>query len=346
MKTALLMFLFASIWPLTVHAQAVYVDSKTGDDRNPGTKEAPVFSVKKAAEIVRSSTNNIYTIKLSPGIYILDHHVSVETKKEMAGKRVLIEASILPDEPSWTPDKMPVIASRASKGEIPGLSHWVVGLLINESHVTIRGIKFHGYFYPHTRYFPIARFNKTKTDLKVEQCMFVGDANVSQIQVGVIAFENEITVDHCIFYKLRNAVVFAGDSGRFTNSIIFGTSQAVWTASPAKGFDFENNVVADCRYVWVNNYPGATNCSMNNCVVLNNKHYTGIPDSSRLKPGEFEINEKGVVKEGEISLRLTGVEDRPFLDEIDRPLPVDYMHVVPGTPGYDIGAGLFKYRKL
>ncbi len=321
------------------------MDSNTGDDRNPGTREAPLFSVGRAAEIVRSRDNNVCTIKLNPGIYILNHHVSVETEKETAGKRIVIEASILPDDTSWTPEKMPVIASRSVKGEIPGLHHWVVAFLINESHVTIRGIKFHGYFYPHTRYFPIARFNKSTTDLKVEQCMFVGDANVSQIQVGVIAFENEIMVDHCVFYKVRNAVVFAGDSGSFTNSIIFGTSQAVWTASPARGFYFGNSIVANCRYVWVNNYPGAARCTMSNCLVVNNRHHMGIPDSLRLKPGEFEISEIGVIEEGDISLRLTGVDDRPFLDEIDRPLPHDYMHVVPGTPGFDIGAGIFKQRK-
>jgi len=37
-----------------VTEQAVYVDSNTGDDNNPGTKEAPVFSINKAAEIIRN----------------------------------------------------------------------------------------------------------------------------------------------------------------------------------------------------------------------------------------------------------------------------------------------------
>ena len=110
-------------------------------------------------------------------------------------------------------EKMPVIASKSKKGEIAELPHWVASFLINESHVTIRGIKFHGYFYPNTRYFPVARYNKTKTDLLVEQCMFVGDANISQIQVGVIAHGNEIKVDHCVFYKFRNSVVFQGNKG-------------------------------------------------------------------------------------------------------------------------------------
>jgi hypothetical protein len=33
----------------------------------------------------------------------------------------------------------------------------------------------------------------------VEQCMFIGDENISQIQVGIIAHGNEINVNHCIF---------------------------------------------------------------------------------------------------------------------------------------------------
>ena len=196
MEKLLFTSLFIFICILTIRAQAVYVDGKIGNDNSPGTKESPVCSIQKAAEIVRSIDNDIYIIKLNPGIYLLEHHISVSTEKVMTDKRIVIEAAILPGDTSWTPEKMPVVASQALKGEIPGLYHWVVGFLIDESQVTIRGIKFHGYFYPHTRYFPIARINKTKTDLLVEQCMFVGDANVSQIQ-AVFAHGNKIRFDHC-----------------------------------------------------------------------------------------------------------------------------------------------------
>ena len=240
---------------LTIQAQSIYVDSNIGDDKNPGTKEAPLFSIEKAAEIIRSKDNNIYTVKINPGIYILDRHVPVLTEKDTPNKHLIIEASILPDDESWTPDKMPVITSKSMKGEIPINANFVVSFLIDESHVTIRGIKFHGYFYPNTRYFPIARFNKSKTDLWVEQCLFVGERDASHIQVGVIASGNEVKIDHCIFYKIRNTVVFFLDSGDgikhgngITNSIIYGASQAVWTVSPDEDFKFENNIVSNCRY--------------------------------------------------------------------------------------------------
>ena len=96
-------------------------------------------------------------MKKNSGIYILDSHVSVATEKTMIDKHIIIEANILPGDTSWTPEKMPVIASKAKKGEIPDSYNFVVSFLINESHFTIRGLKFHGYFYPNARYFPIAR---------------------------------------------------------------------------------------------------------------------------------------------------------------------------------------------
>lgn len=351
MEKILIIFLFVGFC-LTIQAQGIYVDSNSGNDNNEGTKKTPVYSIQKAAEILRSKDNDIYTIKINPGIYVLDNHISIETDKEMNDKRIIIEASILPDDTSWTPEKMPVIANKSVKGEIPDNYNFIVSFLINESRVTIRGIKFHGYFYPNTRYFPVARFDKTKADLLVEQCMFIGDANISQIQAGVIANGNEVRIDHCVFYKLRNTVVFFLDSGNgikngngLTNSIIYGASQAVWTVSPDRDFKFENNIVTNCRYAWAKNNFNTTKYSINNCIITNNKYYKGIADKTRLSPGEFEVSEHNVTKEGKIYLRLTGNDDKPFLDEVDKPLPIDYMHIIPNTIGYDIGAGIFKCRK-
>ena len=352
MERTLLISFLALVCFMTIHAQAVYVDSNTGDDNNEGTQETPVYSLQKAIEIIRSSSNDIYTIKINPGIYVLNSYMVVSTGKKMTDKRIVIEASILPDDLSWTPEKMPVIVNSSKKGKIQDNYNLVVSFLVDENHITIRGIKFHGYFYPHTRYFPIARFNKTKTDLLIEQCMFIGDANISQIQAGVIASGNEVKIDHCVFYKLRNTVVFFWDSGNgikngngITNSIIYGASQAIWTVSPDKDFKFENNIVSNCRYVWAKNNFNTTKYSIDNCVIVNNQHYLGIADNIRLSPGEFEMNENNVTKEGEVLLRLTGNEDKPFLDEVDKPLPKDYMHVIPNTTGYEIGAGIFKHTK-
>lgn len=347
MKKIFLSGVISLLFWLTIQAQAVYVDSNIGDDKNPGTKESPVYSIQKAAEIIRSNDNDIYVMKINPGIYVLDKHISVTTEKPLVNKRIVIEASILPDDSLWASEKMPIVINSSEKGEIPDQDYsYVISFLVNESHVTVRGIKFHGYVHPNTRYFPVARFNKEKTDLLVEQCMFVGDKDASHIQVGVIAHGNEIKIDHCVFYNAKNTVVFwldAGDTIKhgngITNSIIYGAFQsAVWTSSPDKDFKFENNVVTNSKHVWIRNYENTTKYAINNCVIVNNQFYKAIPGDSGVEPADFEVTENNVVKEGAISFMKA--------DNIDEPLPIDYLHLTPGSTGYLLGAGLFKNKKL
>jgi hypothetical protein len=340
--TILLCFIFC-VCNLTINAQAVYVDNTTGDDSNDGTQESPVFSIHKAAKIIRSTGNDIYTMKINPGLYVLDSIVSVSTDKDMTGKRIVIEAVILPGDPSWSPEKMPVIVTRSKKGEVPGeYYHYVVSFLIEESYVTIRGLKFPGYFYPNTRYFPIARFDKSKTDLFVEQCLFVGDDDASHLQVGIIAHGNKVWADHCIFYNARNSVVFWQDAGSgtksgngITNSIIYGASQSgVWTAWPDADFVFKHNIVTHCKYAWIKNADNPTVYTIDSCVIVNNQYYQGIAGNT-VAPGDFTVTENEVIKEGAIALK-----QKP--DDVDNSLPVDYLHVLEDSLGYEMSAGLFK----
>ncbi len=345
-KRTLFISFFASICYSSIYAQAVYVDWNKGSDNNDGTNESPVFSIQKAADILRSKDNNIYTMKINPGIYVLNRHVSVSTEKDMTGKRIMIEAAVLPGDTAWTPEKMPVIINAARKGELKEFYNFVADFLINESSVTIRGLKFHGYTYPNTRFFPVARFNKEKSDLIVEQCMFVGDRDASHIQVGIIAHGDKIKIDHCIFYNAKNAVVFWQDAGTgsktgnsFTNNIVYGAFQtAVWTSWPDRDFSFENNVITKCKHAWITNSFNKTKYALKNSVIVNNQYYQGIADSTGIHPSEFEITEDNIVKEGSVLLSLPD-------DNLEKPLPVDYLHVVPGSPGYELGAGLFKNRE-
>jgi hypothetical protein len=339
------MFLLVLFSQVTIRAQAVFVDSNTGNDNNDGTMVAPVFSIQKAVEIIKSADNNIYTMKINPGIYVLEKHVSISTAKDMTQKRLVIEAAILPGDSAWTPEKMPVIISAAKKGELPEFYNFVAAFLINENHVTIRGIKFHGYFYPNTRFFPIARFNKAKTDLLVEQCMFVGDKDACHIQVGIIAHGDGIKINHCVFYNAKNAVVYWQDTGSggktgnsFTNNVVYGAFQtAIWTAWPDNDFLFENNIITRCKHAWIANSFNKTKYSLNNSIIVNNQYYQGVADESGVHPREFEVNENNIIKEGEIILRLPA-------ENVDEPLPIDYLHIVPGSLGYEIGAGLFKQK--
>jgi hypothetical protein len=347
MKTTKLIAILAFICHLTVHGQAVYVDCNTGDDKYAGTKEAPFFSIQKATEVASSRNNNIYDIKINPGIYVLDKHISVATEKVMTDKRIVIEASILPDDTLWTPEKMPVIITRSKKGEINEKDlfikdNWITSFYINESHVTIRGLKFLGYNYPVNFYYPIARFNKAKTDLLVEQCMFLGDLQTSVIQVGIIAHGDSVRVEHCIFYNANNSVVYWKHSengikvgNSMTNCVVYGaTVSAIWTASPDKNFIYKNNIVANCNFFWVKEASTTGLYSIDSCVIVNNQHYNG---DGNLNPLNYAMNETNVIKEGNISLRL--------IKTIIEPCPIDHLHVLPNTLGYNLGAGLFKNRK-
>jgi hypothetical protein len=335
------------LYAKTSNVQAIYVDCSTGDDNNKGTVDSPIRSINKAVEIIKSKENDIYTVKINPGIYILDNHVSVSTEKDMTGKRIVIEASILPDDTSWTPEQMPVIISRSKKGEIMLedaiiKDYWITGFYIDESHVTIRGLKFLGHNHPVNIYYPISRFNKAKTDLLVEQCMFLADLQTSSIQVGVIAHGDSIRVEHCIFYGANNSVVYWEDSGNgiktgnsMTYCIVYGTSEsAVYPCYTDKDFIFKNNVISNCRIFW-STCPefNTAQYSLDSCVVVNCEIYTGNGE----KPVTFALNETNVIKEGNISLRK--------INTIWQPLPKDHLHVIPGTLGYEIGAGLFKSGK-
>ena len=329
-------------------SETVYVDSISGQDENPGTQNAPVLSISKAVELVGLADNDVYRIKINPGIYLLDHHVKVQTDKITgADKRLVIEASILPDDSQWIPENMPVILSTALKGEIPELSEFVVGFLIDESHVTLRGLKFTGYSYPNSLYFPIARGSKDKTDLLVQQCLFVAEKEASHIQVAVIAHGNEVVIDHCIFYQVDNGVVFYMEAEGFekktgnkmTHCIVYGANEsAIWSSWPEGDFVFKNNVVADGKYFWIKNYFNPMEYSMSNCHISGNKYYQGIAKEIGTMPEVFPLKEQNVTHEGPVMLRK--------IESVREPLPRDYLHVIPETPGSEIGAGLFGVKMM
>lgn len=344
MKLKLLLILTLTFIYLSIHSQVVYVDSYNGNDLNIGTKDAPLATINKAVEIVNSNENDVCTVKIKPGIYILEHHVAIETEKVLGHNRIVIEASILPDDSTWTPDKMPVIISRSRIGEIMAddkylKDNWITSFYINQSHVTIRGLKFQGYSYPKI-YYAISRFNKNITDLLVEQCIFTGDNQSNILAVGVIAHGDSIQINRCIFYNTSGTVVYWQSSASnqtktgnsMTNCIIYGCKSAVYTYSVDENFIFKNNIVSNCKSFWckgdINNYTYL----VDNCVVVNNEVYASNGEDIR----DFKLDEKNVIKEGKILLKK--------INNLFQPLPVDHLHIIKGTLGYNLGAGLFKNR--
>jgi len=113
---------------------------------------------------------------------------------------------------------------------------------------------------------------------------------------------------------------------------------AVWLAWPDRDFVFNNNVIANCNYALIKDDFNSFKYSIENSVIVNNKFYMGIASNNGLKPDAFNINENNIVKTGEVSLKTMN-------ENVDDALPVDYLHVLPNSPGYNIGAGLFKNKK-
>jgi hypothetical protein len=93
---------------------------------------------------------------------------------------------------------------------------------------------------------------------------------------------------------------------------------------------FKNNIVTNCRFAWIKNSFNTTKYSIDSCILVNNQYYQG---NENWVPGEFEMEENNVIKEGAISLRM--------ISSIDAPLPFDYLHIIPDSFGYNLGAGLF-----
>ena len=312
-------------------SQEVYVDSNTGIDSNNGTKEEPLKTIHKAIELVKNAGNNITTIKLNPGVHVLDSAITVQTDKEYQGEpqQIIIQASIMPDDSGWTPDSMPSIMYAGTKDS----NGRAFALYINQSHVKIAGIRYLGFYNICTKYFPVFREDSTLYDLEVEQCMFVADPQVSVIHIAVFAHGDSTSVKNCIFYKANNATIFGLNSGNqpgnsVTSSIVFGAGEsAVWTVDSDSAFVYKYNVVTDCNFFWVyNNDPVFT---FSNCIVVNNNHIQG--SNWGPSPVTPQLIENNVITEGQITLEQ--------LSDVYGTWPKNHLHV--SGYGSDLQAGLF-----
>ena len=159
-----------------INAQTIYVDINKGDNKNNGTVESPIRTLDKASELVSNNKlDGSTTIKVAPGIYNLTDKVVFNKDRYSAKERLIIEAVVLPDDTSWSPEKMPVIISTSGASENFGFE-CSLGINIEVNHVTIRGLKFLGNPNPDVYYYyPIGRSGKDLTDLEVTQCLFVGE---------------------------------------------------------------------------------------------------------------------------------------------------------------------------
>lgn len=329
-----------------VNAQTIYVDFNKGDDKNNGTIKSPVRTLDKASELVsKNELTGSTTIKVAPGIYNLTDKIVFNKDRYSEKERLIIEAAVLPDDTSWSPEKMPVIISTSEASENFGFE-CSIGINIEVNHATIRGLKFLGNPNPDVYYYyPVGRSGKDLTDLEVTQCLFVGEKDAMPIQSGILAHGNQIKVTHCVFYNCRNSVVFyfANEDrnierygSEMSYCIVDGAYESgIWTASPDKDYKFSHNIITNCKYAWVHNIDNKTKYTIEDCIITNNENYITSLNGKiwEFAPSDIIYTEINVIKKGEILLQKK-TEDG-FV------MPKDYLHVAKGKFGGELNAGLF-----
>jgi hypothetical protein len=329
-------------------AETIYVDVRQGSDTNPGTKDNPVRTVGRAAEMVNSSTEpGPATIKIAPGIYSLSESVEFNSARSYTEtERLLIEATVLPDDQQWKPALMPVILSTEDPRKQGGLDELTATyeLKIGTSHVTIRGLKFMGNPLLRNWHCCLSRIGDDLDDLLVTQCMFVGDRNTMDIYCAALATGDRFVVDHCIFRNCHACTVFwdgpqgiAGKDCSMRYCIVDGAYiSGVWTCRTAEDFEFHHNIVTRSEYFWMREkIDNPVTYHLYDCVITDNKNYSGYGVESGptgLTGNEVNYEEKNIIKQGTVVLNK---------DKKSR----NYLRPVAGSPGSDLGAGLFSKQK-
>lgn len=334
---------------------SLYVNPEIGNDSNTGQKENPLLSLREAADRINTTEGQgAVTVFLSEGMYSLDTTVRFEPTKWKFTKenRLTIRAEILPDDLDWHHGKMPVLISTMPFKNIPddrlgGASN---GIQIETNHVTIQGLRMLGspvHERPQEgmviRNYPIIREGRDLDDLRVTQCLFLGDIHAAPNHLPVLASGQGVVVDHCVFYGVKDAVVFwhsdkpAENCEMHHNLIVNIYGAAVWSWSLEEDFKYYNNVVTDAETFWILDKDEKNSFHVENSLVVGYNQLVnkgggpaglGDPaDPSKLKLGEKTI----ILREGGLEI----VKD---------PTSKHYLHLAPGTLGSELGAGLF-YKK-
>ena len=343
---AVFVALVIAIFAPNLIAEVLFVDSTNGNDTNPGTRVKPLSTLGKAAILVNSNSNSGPTIiKILPGIYNLSQAVVLKNSRQYTEKdRLTIEASVLPDDPGWKPQLMPMIFSTENprNPERPDIITGTYGIQIKINHVTIRGLKFLGSPVPNNMYAPIERIDKGLEDLLVTQCMFVGDKDSFDIYCPAIATGHKFVVEHCIFHNCHGSAVFwdgpegiSGKNNAMRYCIVDGAYiSGVWTCQTADDFEFHHNIIANSEYFWMRKRGDHQRYKIKKCFVIGNKYWSGygIESGATGQTGnEVSYEQIEVVTNGTLTFE-TNKRSR------------NYMHIVEGSTGYNIGAGLFKEK--
>lgn len=325
--------LFAISWQL--NAQTIFVDPLKGKDTGAGTATAPLATLGKAVATATAFTGNEpVSIKLFPGLYTLTDKLVIKLSAGEEKKGFSIEAVTLPDDTDWLPSKMPVIQSVSGNNSDAQFPH-SIGLLVAADNVKLQGLKFTGNANPTVKYYyPITKEDSLLTGLVVSQCYFAGDRYSAPIQGGVWAHGPNSTIDHCVFYNCKNALLFFKAVQHFsvTNTIIYGSYEAaMWVWLQDGQFSFRNNIIADCDYFWTIPEASSPKARFENSLFLNVTHNAG-----NWKSGLVPASNNSFVFENVRRNNRAKVLKALLPDQTD----------LPSIPEADnMKAGLFKNRK-
>jgi hypothetical protein len=287
----LLLLITVTILSRIASAEELYVNAKTGNDKNTGSQSQPLKTIGEAANRINASTaKEAATIILSEGVYALTETALFNNNKYSAENRLTIRAEILPDDANWNPQRMPIITTIIPGTLMPGDGEEARGLEIEASHVTVEGLRFTGslnYYYINgfqdRRYYPIWRDGKNLDDLLVTQCLFAGNVDVLPIRVAVIAKGNGLVLDHCVFYNCQNPVVFwdAQDGTSYHDAMRYclvyeANYSGVWTTTQTgDDFEFHHNVIANSHTAWIRDDSSTHRYQIHDCILTNNAKETG-----------------------------------------------------------------------
>ena len=249
--------------------EILYLNPASGRDNNSGTKDAPLKSLGEFAQRVNASTGTgAFTALLAEGVYSVDETVLLSPKNRTFTReqRLTIRAEILPDDPEWNVGRMPTLIhtmplGSSWNGRPDPLGGVADGILIETSHVTIQGLRILGIPVVESpkpgqirRLYAISRLRRDLEDLEVAQCLLVGDELIAPNHVSIIANGNGVRVHHCIFRGQKISVVYwtPGSTGHALRHCVLHDlyGSAVWTSGVANDFEYRNNVVSDCNYIW------------------------------------------------------------------------------------------------
>ncbi|MDF1502276.1 hypothetical protein [Roseisolibacter sp. H3M3-2] len=358
----------------------VHVSPVTGNDANAGGKSAPLRTLPEAARRVsRGAGSGPLTVVLSEGIHAVGETALFNPPRGRFTRtdRLTIRAEVLPDDPGWHHGRMPTLIHTLPvkdtwNGRPDPLGGAADGMLIETSHVSIRGLRVLGMPVVETpregmirRLYAVSRLREDLDDLEVAQCVFAGDEVIAPNHVGIIARGNGLVVDHCVFRGLKISAVYwsGGSTGHAmrhcVNDGLYGS--AVWTAGIADDFDYRNNVVANCNYAWTHQDASSARADAGgqrgaagvaagapaqprarsryrvlDSHFANNRRLAGSGTGARLEYQDIDPSF--------LELVGTKVTEQRAAFEHEQAKP-SYLHPVAGSEAAATGAGLFMTRR-